>query len=71
MMYSTAVDSGVMQRQSGTGLSGGKLEPETLALEVEALPGNSEGFGGGVHLALVLAERGLDHLALDARERRD
>src|SRR2546429_5680783 len=47
-----------------------RLEAEALAFEVETLAGNAERFRGRFHLALVFAERGLDHFAFDARQRR-
>lgn len=40
-----------------------------LTLEVEPLAGDAEGSGGVLHFAVMVAHRGLDHLALDARER--
>ena len=49
--------------------SGAGLEAEALAFEVETLAGNAERFRGRFHLALVFAERGLDHFAFDARQR--
>ena len=40
-------------------------EAEALPFQVEALSGDAERPGSRVHLAVVRAERHLDHLALD------
>src|SRR5712672_425957 len=46
-----------------------RLQAKPLTFEVEPFSGNAERLRGGVHLPVVVAQRDLDHLELDAVER--
>ena len=49
----------------------GWLETEALAFQVQALPRDAQRVRHGVHLAVMRAQRRLDHFALDVGQRRD